>query len=42
METKICTKCGLEKPLDDFSWRNKSKGTKRSECKVCQSSYMKE
>lgn len=42
METKICTKCGIEKSLDDFSWRDKLKGTRRSECKICQSNYMKE
>ena len=35
METKICTKCGRELPLDSFHWRNKAKGTRRSECKDC-------
>lgn len=41
METKICTKCGKELPIDQFNWRNKSLGTRRSECKFCHSSYMK-
>ena len=41
METKICTKCGKELPLIDFNWRNKAKGTRRSECKYCHSQYMK-
>ena len=42
METKICTKCGKEKPLTEFNWRNKSKGTLRSECKECHTAYMKQ
>lgn len=41
METKICTKCGRELPLDSFNWRNKAKGTRRSECKECHCGYMK-
>ena len=35
METKICSKCNLEKPCEDFLWRNKSKGLKHSQCKEC-------
>lgn len=42
METKICTKCKKELPLDQFNWRNKSAGTRRSECKFCHSDYMKQ
>ena len=42
METKICTKCGQILPLEDFNWRDKSKGTRRSECKTCHSNYMKQ
>lgn len=41
METKICTKCGRELPLDQFNWRNKSQGTRRSECKDCHNGFMK-
>lgn len=41
MNTKICTKCGKELPLEDFNWRNKAAGTRRSECKYCHSNYMK-
>lgn len=42
METKICTKCGIEKPISEFNWRNKTQGTRRSECKICHSQYMKQ
>lgn len=41
MEYKICTKCGRKLPITDFNWRNKAKGTRRSECKYCHSAYMK-
>ena len=41
METKICTKCGKEKSIEDFHWRNKEKGTRRSECKECHNNHMK-
>lgn len=39
--TKICTKCGKELPIEEFNFRNKAKGTRRSECKNCHSQYMK-
>ena len=42
METKICTKCGKELPLSDFHWRDKAKGTRRSECKNCHNKAMNE
>jgi hypothetical protein len=38
---KICTKCGLEKPLSDFSLRNKEKNTYQSLCKKCSKEYKK-
>lgn len=41
MESKICTKCGKELPIDQFNWRNKAKGTRRSECKICHSNFMR-
>lgn len=40
-ETKICTKCGIEKPITEFNWRSKKDGTRRSECKECHSLFMK-
>lgn len=39
---KICSKCGKELPLSQFSWRNKSKGIYQSRCKDCQSLLDKE
>lgn len=42
METKICTKCNKELPITEFNWREKAKGTRRSECKYCHSAFMKQ
>ena len=42
METKVCSKCGIEKSIEDFPWRNKSKGIKRGYCKECRNQYNKE
>ena len=42
METKVCTKCKRELPIDDFNWRDKNKGTRRSECKYCHTAFMKQ
>ncbi|HEX9541925.1 MAG TPA: hypothetical protein VGA04_27600 [Streptosporangiaceae bacterium] len=33
---KHCTGCDLDLPLDQFAWRNKSKGTRQSRCRGCQ------
>ena len=41
MEMKKCTKCGKELAIEEFNWRDKTKGTRRSECKKCHSEYMK-
>ena len=41
MEVKVCTKCGRELPLDQFNWRDKTKGTRRADCKECHSGFMK-
>lgn len=41
METKICSKCGIEKPITEFNWRSKKDGTHRSECKECHCKFMK-
>lgn len=39
MKTKFCNKCGKEKPIKEFSWRNKNKGIKASNCKECHKKY---
>ena len=36
METKKCTKCGFDKPKDEFFKRKKSKAGCRSHCKLCE------
>ena len=35
MNTKTCTKCGTNKPLNDYNNRKDSKDGKRSRCKEC-------
>ena len=35
METKVCTKCGEEKPLSEFYRLKSSKDGRRSACKKC-------
>ena len=35
MKTKICTKCGVEKSINEFYFRNKNEKTYRNQCKVC-------
>ena len=42
METKVCSKCGIEKSIEAFSWHNKSKGIRQSACKECVKQYNKE
>lgn len=39
--TRICTTCGVEKPLTEFRQRVYSSGTvaRRNTCKKCQSEY---
>ena len=35
METKICTKCGIEKPLSAFCKHKKAKDGLCERCKIC-------
>ena len=42
MDTKQCTLCGLDKPVDGFHWRIKSKEKRHSKCKDCFCAYMKD
>ncbi len=36
---KRCSKCKQKKNLDQFAWKNKTKGTKSTECKTCHKIY---
>ena len=38
---KTCGVCGKEKPLDDFAWKNQSKGWKQWACRPCHKEYRK-
>lgn len=40
--TKVCTRCENELPLEEFPWRNKSRGTRASWCKPCKQAYESE
>lgn len=35
METKICTKCEIEKPIDEFNWKSKKDNKRRARCREC-------
>lgn len=39
IKTKVCTRCGLEKSVEEFSKRKMVKSGLRSECKACQKEY---
>ena len=32
---KICSKCGQQKSVEEFAFRNKAKNIRRAECKAC-------
>jgi hypothetical protein len=38
---KTCSKCLTSKPVDEFYFRNKSKGTRHPYCSECSSTYVK-
>jgi hypothetical protein len=42
MQTKHCLKCQTDKPVTDFRWRSKAKGTRAPWCRSCFSDYEKE
>jgi hypothetical protein len=42
MENKKCIGCGIVKPIDEFSWKNKKLNKKKSRCKICISNTDKE
>jgi hypothetical protein len=35
METKVCTTCKIEKPIEQFLWKNKEKGIRHYPCSEC-------
>jgi hypothetical protein len=39
VETKICSKCGQEKPISAFNFRSKSQNLYKKRCKNCVSKY---
>jgi hypothetical protein len=39
METKVCSRCGFPKPIDDFSPHPQCKGGRRGTCKSCASAF---
>jgi superfamily II helicase len=39
---KSCSTCGLSKPLDQFSWKQKDRGSRQSICKPCFREYVKQ
>ena len=41
IETKVCTKCGEDKPLSEYPKRKVSKDGHRNDCKVCRSAERK-
>ncbi len=38
---RICNRCKIEKPLDEFSFKNKERGIKHGYCKKCGRFYLK-
>jgi len=38
---KACTKCNKTKPVSEYNYRNKSKGTYQSHCRKCSKAYLK-
>lgn len=42
MDTKICKKCGIEKPISEFHNQKSMKDGKRTRCKSCERIYQRE
>ena len=42
MITKICKKCGKEKPVEEFHWENKKQNKRNSKCGKCVNEYHRE
>lgn len=39
---KECHECHIEKPEDQFSWKNKAAGKRMTRCKSCHGTYVKQ
>lgn len=39
MDTKICTKCSIEKSLEEFTWKSKKNNKRNTKCKPCLQAY---
>jgi len=42
METKICTKCNVEKELTEENFESQAQGQFNNECRTCRSQYFKD
>lgn len=42
METKTCSKCGLQRPINDFTFRSKEKKLRHSICTECNKIHKKQ
>jgi hypothetical protein len=40
-ETKVCSKCGLDKPIDEFGLRSDRPGKRWAKCILCQTEYQR-
>jgi hypothetical protein len=36
---RCCVRCGVQKPPEEFAWRNKQKGKLFAHCRACQAKY---
>ena len=41
-ETKVCRKCGTEKPISEFGVSGKHDGKHKKDCKKCNAAYLKQ
>jgi hypothetical protein len=41
-ERRACSRCGVSKPLADFSWRRRAKFQRDTFCRACRAAYGKE
>lgn len=35
MEERACTKCGVVKPMEEFGWKDRTRGKRHTVCKTC-------